>query len=700
MSAPVVTVDRLKVRRSFTPGYRPGGTRSRPLDEGEEFINFADGIRLIGDGVTPPASLPAYPLRAGIDDVPGLREVADAAEGAVQQASNLADLADKATARSNIGLGKRAFSVTRSQIATSPLSALTDRFTIGGWNSFGDGSCGDYVRDPSNGSGPMAIQDGLGVWWMLDVLPTIMPLGAFGPIGTADDTDTINRAFATVSPYVYSSDAGFMNRSGKSGAVLFPNRPIFFKRKILLSPNLRIVMQSLQNDWSALAVVRLQELTPAQLLKIGSCLVYTGGGGDFYCIDTAPYNNQGQRVLDALVTADDVNLGRIRPVDGVQFEQFSLLGNYKCKGVNLAACNDVFMGNPYIYGFPVSCRMSAVYNGLLLRPRFYTNWRALIAWMSVTSLTIVDPKFRGTLEPEYPDITAPVYTGGDASLPPIDSWWTAQSRLLTCAVYAIYSNLSFVSPTWENFDCAVTAHNSKINAAAIYVEKINGRNIAGGDIIVERGYDQQHSRYEFKTITNNPNAGMLRLKDAVVEAKYLSDNYSTIDGSRPYKRLISDLQTSSQEFLPRIEGLTFTPDDTYNSGSVVRVDCRRRSGSWTPVLKFGSASAGTQTGSGTWTMRGDEVVVTGQLTVTNKSSATGTPTIDGLPFIIAAGADCEFHNVIGFFDGANLPSPVIRGVNGAYALNFASGLTHTAFPTTYVILKFSLSYRTTDAQYL
>lgn len=82
MPNPVVTVDRLKVRRSFTAGYRPGNGGSRPLDEGEEFINYADKIRLIGDGVTPPAELPAYPLRPSVNDVSGLPQVlSEKAEG-------------------------------------------------------------------------------------------------------------------------------------------------------------------------------------------------------------------------------------------------------------------------------------------------------------------------------------------------------------------------------------------------------------------------------------------------------------------------------------------------------------------------------------------------------------------------------------------------------------------------------------------
>ncbi|GJD92933.1 hypothetical protein [Methylobacterium iners] len=43
-----VKVDRVKERRSRTPGYRPGMNGSRVLDDGEPFVNYADMVRCIG----------------------------------------------------------------------------------------------------------------------------------------------------------------------------------------------------------------------------------------------------------------------------------------------------------------------------------------------------------------------------------------------------------------------------------------------------------------------------------------------------------------------------------------------------------------------------------------------------------------------------------------------------------------------------
>lgn len=82
MADTIVTVDRVQVRRSSTPGFRPGQNGSRPLADGEEFVNFADGVRLSQDG----GDTVEYPLRPGIEDVPGLPDALNAkADGDVVQ---------------------------------------------------------------------------------------------------------------------------------------------------------------------------------------------------------------------------------------------------------------------------------------------------------------------------------------------------------------------------------------------------------------------------------------------------------------------------------------------------------------------------------------------------------------------------------------------------------------------------------------
>lgn len=64
----ILTLDRFQLRRSFTAGYRPGQNGTRELMEGEPFMNFADGVLLVGTGagdfsvypfLTPPLLLAA-----------------------------------------------------------------------------------------------------------------------------------------------------------------------------------------------------------------------------------------------------------------------------------------------------------------------------------------------------------------------------------------------------------------------------------------------------------------------------------------------------------------------------------------------------------------------------------------------------------------------------------------------------------------
>lgn len=61
-------------------------------------------------------------------------------------------------------------------------------------------------------------------------------------------------------------------------------------------------------------------------------------------------------------------------------------------------------------------------------------------------------------------------------------------------------------------------------------------------------------------------------------------------------------------------------------------------GTWTPVIKFGGASTGISYGAATlgrYTKIGRMVTISGICTLTNKGSATGSATLEGLPFTAA-----------------------------------------------------------------
>lgn len=707
---PTITTDvlnRLAAQESVNPGPRlenieqqlgsPNNltfpTRSDAM--GASVDGGISTLTLLGDVVQGDAAPRTYGRIAGA--LPPGEDGFATSDGAIWRRVFLAATDLSRPSLPTIGIG-----LTRTTIPSRPVSLMVDRFQLDGWFTPGDGGCGAYVRDPSNGAGPMAIKDALNVWWMLDVSGDTMPLGAFGPLGTGDDTATVNTAIATMSPYIYQSNATEMNRHGRSGAIAFPRRPIFCQGKVRLSPNIRLTGQSSLNDWVAVFVM-LGNVLETDWTRLGSALVYTGTGGDTYFIDTAPYNNLGQRLDDALVSSIDVYNGIVRPVDGVQIDQLAIIGNYKCKGLNFAACNDFYISNPYIIGFPVGIRLSSAFNGTLLRPRIFTNWRGIIAWKDVTAPAIIDAKIGGTIQPNHPEFSAPAYTGGDAALPAVDSWWTAEKNAWCCGIYSWYCNLTLINPTIENFDCAFIAHNSKINASAIYVERINPSNKASCSIIVERGNDQQHSRYDFKTITANPNAGVLLLKNAITEVRYLSDNYMQQDNTRSYKQLITDMENDSIEFLPRIEGLPFTPQDAYDETFVVLTSKQRRVGSWEPKLTFGGISAGAQqNNAGTWSLDGDRVIVTFRVLVPAKSGATGIAKIDGLPFRgkPVAGGFGEFSGLISFVYGMDSTVlPVLRLIDGEYSLTVGVNVTNEKFASE-IELKGSFAYITDEAQYL
>lgn len=109
MADRIITLDRLQIKRSKVAGRRPVS-----LADGEEFVNHTDGFRLIGDGVTPGNGLPAYPLRPGIDDVPGLRAVADAAAAAIKTGHTLIADQDYQCLATDVQVGMKPLTAPRT----------------------------------------------------------------------------------------------------------------------------------------------------------------------------------------------------------------------------------------------------------------------------------------------------------------------------------------------------------------------------------------------------------------------------------------------------------------------------------------------------------------------------------------------------------------------------------------------------------
>jgi len=124
-------------------------------------------------------------------------------------------------------------------------------------------------------------------------------------------------------------------------------------------------------------------------------------------------------------------------------------------------------------------------------------------------------------------------------------------------------------------------------------------------------------------------------------------------------------------------------------------------GTWSPTVEFGGASSGTYSvQEGGYSRLGNTVQVWGQVNHSSKSAATGSATIEGLPYSSAASSNTPFGGVVGMTNAANLTSQVIcliggsstsmglydTGATGTTTLddtNFGSG----------TILRFSLTYK-------
>lgn len=575
------------------------------------------------------------------------------------QADRLAGLDDasKAVTRRNLGLGRFAFSVTRTQIATSPLSALTDRFTIGGWNSFGDGSGGDYVRDPSNGSGPMAIQDSLGAWWMLDLSGPMAEVGWFGPLGTADDSDTINRAIQTVSPYVWKGSADATRRDSRSGAIAFPRRPLFCAKKIRLAPNIWLVGQSTLNEWSA----RLDKDAPVPATdwsRLGSALVFTIDDPYTYAIDTSPMNGSGVRVDDALVVGPQIATGDVVPVDGVVLENLSIVGRGTCKGINMAASMRHRIKGCEVSNFIVNYRPSSCWYSTVEDTQFRTRWRGIVHYFC-TDLTFRNVNVLGIYDrTRYSGLDTKA-DGSHSSHPPINPYWTDDVNRMEAGIFGYYSNATGYSVTVEQLDVAFMGYNNTHDLTGIYVEIIDRY------IILEQGPDQQHGRYSFETITTCK-GHLIWSFNARLDVNAVNNNYT----QGGFGNLIGDLiNTIGPEFRPKISGLLRKSSDVFTDEHIQQAGLVQRAISFTPTILCGGVSAGPQTQHTGRAIRiGTLVFVSGRVVLDAKGGATGLLAIGGLPWRVRDFFGHHGSGSVSFSFSSNLPNSgsILDLQNGGY----------------------------------
>jgi hypothetical protein len=97
-------------------------------------------------------------------------------------------------------------------------------------------------------------------------------------------------------------------------------------------------------------------------------------------------------------------------------------------------------------------------------------------------------------------------------------------------------------------------------------------------------------------------------------------------------------------------------------------------GTWTPTLAFGGASTGIAYGAqlGTYTKIGNVVQARFTIVLSNKGSATGNATIEGLPFTVGGAAPCSATTILASNFAANAPQI-------GYAGNSTTSVLPTAF---------------------
>lgn len=127
-----------------------------------------------------------------------------------------------------------------------------------------------------------------------------------------------------------------------------------------------------------------------------------------------------------------------------------------------------------------------------------------------------------------------------------------------------------------------------------------------------------------------------------------------------------------------LKGLTLGDGSTLGG---IDIAYNYREGLFTPVLQFGGANVGITYGTqvGSYTTNGNRILFTMHIILTSKGSSTGTATISGLPFPVAASpaGNTAAFSIRGSALNASLSSPLDAHVSAGFsamALNkFASG---------------------------
>lgn len=515
-----------------------------------------------------------------------------------------------------------------------------------------------FASDPTGASGAWVRR---GPWALGTVYATWFGFVADsnGTAGNgADNTAALQAAIDFVCPFQWKGSTRATELQGSfSGEVILPKGIGRITAKVKLAPNLTLRGQGAANDWTVRTGIAG---TAAGTERMGTALFCDIANFGTYALDTCPYNAAGSRLNDTTVAGGDSSGGLKTQVANFRMFSMTLYGNWTCKALNLAGAESCYIADDVlIRGFTVGVRASATWYGKF-RARVLHNWRGCIAYLSATDL---DLSASSWWKPVEAPVYNPVVSGWDGTEPTRDTWWTDSVLAKTAHIFNHYSNLYGSNIACELGDYMFMSKNGVNDFTGIYTEG------ATAGIIFTEGPDQQNEMYQFDTIVTST-APFIYSKNARLHVEVAHHN-----NQNGYSRVIGDLvNTLGYEGVPTLNGVKLTAADGlagWTDQSIAYGEIAQLQGPWVPAPKFGAGNSdsGSGTKAGRWVRIGNMVTVSATVTIQTVSAATGTFTIEGLPFRVRNFFGLDAPCTIAFLDGG----PAItrgRGEANGYKIIF------------------------------